>query len=229
MITIYGLSDPDTGVIQYIGQTVNLKRRITQHVSEAEKFAKQKGYPKDRWISKLKRNGKRPSVLVIERVYTAERANLREIFWIKKYRKINPSLKNVSDGGMFPRLKRTPEWQRKIAESKIRSGRGKRGRMSECLVCGNEYYLSRSQEGRGRRACSKKCAAGLPESIENYQRNFRSPEKKEFCKRGHPLSGGNLRILVRKIEKWRSKEERICRECVRIRNRASKSRTRKNG
>lgn len=227
MITIYGLSDPDTDVVQYIGQTVNLKRRVIQHVSEAEKFAIEKKYPKDRWIAKLKRDGKRPSVVVIERVRTADRANLREIFWIKKYRKVNPNLKNISDGGATPRLKRTKEWQRKIAETKIRNGKTRYGRMFPCPICGKEYYLTRAEDSYGRLACSRKCAVKLPGSVESYKRNLKPPPKKKYCKRGHPLSGKNLRILTRKDEVWRSKIERICRECVRIRNRASKVRTRK--
>jgi len=48
------------------------------------------------------------------------------------------------------------------------------------------------------------------------------PEKPpaEVCRRGHPLSGDNLRVLTRSNRKV----ERICRECVRMRNRASKRR-----
>lgn len=50
-------------------------------------------------------------------------------------------------------------------------------------------------------------------------------QTKEFCKRGHPLSGDNLRLLDRAIN-GKHKTERICRQCVRQRNQESKRRKR---
>src|SRR5258708_2700027 len=94
------------------------------------------------------------------------------------------------------------------------------GEFVPCEICVNIFYLSLSNKKRNRKTCSRKCSAKLPLRIEGYK-NLRPPDRKDFCKNGHPLSGSNLRILVR-----RGREERICRQCVRVRNSASKRRKR---
>ena len=34
-VTIYALTDPDSGEVRYIGQTVNLRARVCQHLSNS--------------------------------------------------------------------------------------------------------------------------------------------------------------------------------------------------
>ena len=89
---------------------------------------------------------------------------------------------------------------------------------------GHEYTAAstaiRYHRGRPYRSC-RKCER------ENAERQRRASgvgpgrPRKEVCKRGHPMSGDNLRLLVRA-----GRVERVCRECVRIRNREAKRRKR---
>lgn len=50
-----------------------------------------------------------------------------------------------------------------------------RGRTVKCSVCGKPFYMSRFDEGRGRAACSRKCAVQLPGAIAN-RKNLRPPK-----------------------------------------------------
>jgi predicted GIY-YIG superfamily endonuclease len=46
-VFIYTLSDPRDNLIKYVGKTINLKRRFSEHLKESG------NYKKPRWIQKL--------------------------------------------------------------------------------------------------------------------------------------------------------------------------------
>ena len=65
MVYIYGLTDPRTGELRYIGKTKNsLKYRLMRHVRYRDKGS----VHKNSWIGLLERDGLRPEIFVIEEV-----------------------------------------------------------------------------------------------------------------------------------------------------------------
>lgn len=88
------------------------------------------------------------------------------------------------------------------------------GTFVPCAVCGTMFYLSLAEQRKKRRTCSRACGCKLPDAKAAQRRNLKPPQIRGICKRGHPLT----RILIRP----NGRVERICRICVRIRNRKSK-------
>lgn len=154
----------------------------------------------------------------------------RERFWISRMRSLT-RLTNISDGGQAVNAERTEEWRNNI--SKALKGR----------VISVETRERLRQANLGKRRTH--CKHGHPFTTENTitdkdgwhkcrecqridqtkrRRELGIPERSlaEYCERGHPLSGDNLRIMTRS----NGRVERICRECVRIRNREAKRRKR---
>lgn len=60
-VTIYGLVDPETFEVRYIGRTINLKSRLKGHsASDAANKAKRE------WVADLKGRSLKPSAVVLE-------------------------------------------------------------------------------------------------------------------------------------------------------------------
>ena len=90
MVYIYGLVDPRDDRVKYVGKTVNLKERLSEHIRRCH----EKRTPKNAWIVHLLGLGLSPTTQVIE---TCDEENWkeREKFWISSY----PDLKNWTAGG----------------------------------------------------------------------------------------------------------------------------------
>ena len=93
---IYGLIDPDTNEIRYIGKAIDLKTRIRNHYKPSRLISKTH---KNNWINLLIKEGKRPLVTVLELDLDEEQLNEFEIKWISNYKKIGCKLTNGTDGG----------------------------------------------------------------------------------------------------------------------------------
>ena len=52
---IYGLAEPESGIIYYIGKTINLKDRLSEHLTPANFKTKTL---KNNWIKSLLKKGK---------------------------------------------------------------------------------------------------------------------------------------------------------------------------
>lgn len=240
MIYIYALLDPRENVVKYVGKTTNLAKRLYMHIfrSTTKMVRWREETHKARWIRKLMSLGISPEIKILEYVALGGNWQERERYWISYYRETIFGLTNASDGGDGVDAPRTDEWKRKIGVAH----RGKeiseetRSLISKTLTERNntgckrghpwtkENTIFAKKNGRGYRSC-REC---LRKSFEKYRRRMgvlprgEINLRKEFCKKGHPLSGDNLRILKR--TRKNGHEERICRECVRIRNRKCKDR-----
>lgn len=91
---IYGLRDPRTLEVRYIGQTCRGFVRPRVHSWYARKG--ENSY-KARWIRSLQKIGLKPDIVVLEET-TKEQLDAREIWWIAKYRATG-RLTNLSAGG----------------------------------------------------------------------------------------------------------------------------------
>lgn len=110
---IYALCDPDTEIPYYIGKSNNPYDRYRQHFYNLNKEAKTY---KARWIVKLLRHNKKPTLKILECAkYTVWES--RERYWIKYYRGMNPNLTNVCVGGEGIGIgyKHTAETKKKIS------------------------------------------------------------------------------------------------------------------
>jgi len=101
-----------TGMPVYVGKTINIKKRIKQHILEVNKGSKTKFY---NWLRK--NIDSKPKIIDICNCYNWEE---KEIFWINHYRKINSRLKNIMDGGNgFNHLIFDKNYKKLLSESAI--------------------------------------------------------------------------------------------------------------
>ena len=82
---IYGLVDPLTGELKYIGQTSNLKQRLSYHIHGDDLSYT----PKNRWISGLRLLGEVPIIKILKTTTTSN-ADIEEINAIKHYEQTCP-------------------------------------------------------------------------------------------------------------------------------------------
>jgi hypothetical protein len=90
---VYGLVDPRTSELRYVGITCRLPRvRFLQHLSMARNG--DHTY-RSRWIRELLALDLNPEMIIIEE--TTDRS--RECYWIERYRTDGARLTNLTDGG----------------------------------------------------------------------------------------------------------------------------------
>lgn len=124
---VYGLVDPETKQLRYVGRSVNgFYRARAPH-----------GHWCENWRQSLIARGLKPEIIVIEKldIPSIDLLNEREQFWIAHYRAQGAPLTNITDGGDGRRAplseehkakllaanlgaKRAPEVGEKIAASK---------------------------------------------------------------------------------------------------------------
>jgi hypothetical protein len=92
-IYIYGLKDPETNEIRYVGKTTNINTRLKAHITRS-RYNK---YHSARWIQSLIKKGLKPVIELIEEC-TESNWIEREKYWIAHYRELF-DLTNVLDGG----------------------------------------------------------------------------------------------------------------------------------
>jgi len=96
-VYIYGLVDPRTYEIKYIGASKDLKWRYIYHLSDVRAKLKfnRKLLPKDIWISELLSNNLKPIMVILE-MCSEEDWEEKERLWISK----ETNLTNISQGGL---------------------------------------------------------------------------------------------------------------------------------
>lgn len=92
---IYGLCDPITQQLRYVGKSNNPEIRKYEHISS--RFLKSKTH-KNHWIKGLMDRGERPELFVIEEV-ALDGWQEKEQFWIAYFKYIGANLTNSTVGG----------------------------------------------------------------------------------------------------------------------------------
>lgn len=90
-VYIYGLEDPITKEIRYIGKTNNCKYRYNQHINDNSKSYKSS------WIKSLK--GKYPNMIILDEV-SEDEWEFWETYWITLFKSWNCKLTNLTNGGL---------------------------------------------------------------------------------------------------------------------------------
>jgi len=80
---IYGLIDPNTHMIRYVGCTINLKARYKSH------FTDQSNKRKLEWINTLVANNQKPNLVILMQTKNILVAREKEIYWQNKFGKEN--------------------------------------------------------------------------------------------------------------------------------------------
>lgn len=114
---IYGLFDPVTKELKYIGITSNQKRRYVDHHNPSK--LKENTY-KNNWIKSLLTQGLKAEMVILETYETAVELPQAEIELIEYYRSIGCNLVNGTNGGdsgMSGR-KSSEETRKKISEAR---------------------------------------------------------------------------------------------------------------
>lgn len=93
---IYGLVDPETDQIRYIGKSSNGLERPKSHFEPANTRKKRHIY---NWIRGLAQRGLKPEILVLEEFEDASMLYEVEHWFISYFRFIGCNLTNLSDGG----------------------------------------------------------------------------------------------------------------------------------
>jgi hypothetical protein len=94
-VEIYGLYDPDTNELRYVGKANDAAKRLKTHLLERKLLR-----PVNRWVSGLISKGKAPVMRVLE-VVSAEEWEIAERRLIAKHR-ASCHLLNLADGGAMP-------------------------------------------------------------------------------------------------------------------------------
>ena len=94
---IYGLVDPRTADLRYIGLTKrSTRRRLLEHINMARRGSR---FHLHVWIRTLLAVGLEPQVIIFDKIENREEACLAECSWIAKFRKSGARLTNITDGG----------------------------------------------------------------------------------------------------------------------------------
>ena len=146
---IYGLIDPRTTEIRYVGRTIaSLTFRLMHHLAETQRFQTNalKTSHKHNWIINLERDGLKPEITLLKTVYsvTEELVELiiEEEKTIAEYKK-GGRLTNTMDGGcgwtsqQLKDLWATPEWREKQCQIM-------------CAVYKTDNYKYKLREGKKR-------------------------------------------------------------------------------
>lgn len=96
-LIIYGLADPTSKEIRYVGKSMSGLLRPQRHWNLGE-MSKDKNTHKVRWIKKILAKGELPSIVVLEECESEETLIAAEVSWIAKL-KLTGKLTNILEGG----------------------------------------------------------------------------------------------------------------------------------
>lgn len=97
LVTIYGLYDPTTKDLRYVGKANCITARLKSHLRDCRR----RKTPVYAWVRKLQENGLAPEIKALERVNKQNWADA-ERRWISSEREKGTKLLNLAEGGDQP-------------------------------------------------------------------------------------------------------------------------------
>lgn len=152
---VYGLIDPITKELRYIGYSSNYLERYKEHLLPSNlKKKTHKAY----WLTSLVKRSLTPQIIILEEAASEADALEKEIELIAYYRYIGCSLTNGTLGGDGRYGFVTSEdVKRKISASM--KGKNTKPRIDAvCLFCKNAFQYLAKYKKRGHKFCSLLCA-----------------------------------------------------------------------
>lgn len=92
-VYIYGLTDPETDEIRYIGKSIRPTERVNNHMNEKSNCHR------SHWLQSLKAKGQWPGLVILEMISGAWPWQHSERHWIAHGRKMGWRLTNNTSGG----------------------------------------------------------------------------------------------------------------------------------
>jgi hypothetical protein len=86
---VYGLYDPDTYQLKYVGQTIHFVSRMQSHKTTSGASGKLKA-----WSRKLKEQGKEPLYSIIDKASSLASLDRKELKYIRHFKKLYPDHKS---------------------------------------------------------------------------------------------------------------------------------------
>lgn len=93
---VYGLLEPSTHEIRYVGKAINLDNRIRKHLQPSKL---KESTHKNNWLKKLINDNQKPIVVILKKCDNEIELNETEIELIKEYKKLGCKITNSTDGG----------------------------------------------------------------------------------------------------------------------------------
>lgn len=118
LVLIYGLIDPRTNCLRYVGQSKRLRKRFWRHCHPLPDDRSHRGC----WLRGLQKAGLEPQLIVLEETASPDEAAVFEAFWIASLRAAGVDLVNTTDGECAPSRRGyslTAEHRAKIAAAHV--------------------------------------------------------------------------------------------------------------
>lgn len=93
-VYIYGLTDPETDEVRYIGKSIRPFERFQNHMHEPPSNCH-----RSHWIQSLKKRGLEPGMVIFEEIIGAWPWQESERYWIARGRRLGWRLTNNTSGG----------------------------------------------------------------------------------------------------------------------------------
>jgi len=196
---IYGLIDPTTNQLKYIGRTgQRIKARLYAHLYEKDKSHK------CNWIKALKSKNETPIIFLIDECNSPEEVNYLEIFYIAYFKSIGCNLTNQAPGGRGGLL--GIKQSKEVIEARVIKNTGKK-RTDETKKLLSKRLTEAYTEER-KRASSERLKKQPRENIERllmaskeYYNNLSSEERSELARRAYETRKKNGYVMSEETKK----------------------------
>jgi len=155
MICVYGLIDPISKELRYIGYSINYLERFKEHLLPSN--LKCKTY-KANWIKSLIDKGYKPEVIILEEAYSEKDALEKEVELIAYFKYIGCNLTNGTLGGDGRYGFATSDEVKKKISHSMRGKNTKPKIKANCLQCQQLFEFYAKYLKRGHKFCSLLCA-----------------------------------------------------------------------
>ena len=218
--SIYGLTDPRTGELRYVGKADNPAKRLIHH------WADKADTPKRRWLDQLAANNQKPELILLEKVPQSQWKK-KERTWIGRLLALGVRLLNIPRQGGKGATSRVDQGERDRRRfwSKVDKRHGLvaviNGCKSRCWERGGAkgpggyaiFHVSHRGVGKNVPAhrwayehsigpvpkgyhvhhrCRNRICVRPSHLVVLTPREHKHADLKTHCKWGHPFSGGNL-------------------------------------
>jgi hypothetical protein len=115
---IYALCEPGTDDVRYVGQAVNLNKRLMQHYAPSKLKT---NTHHNNWIKSIKNIKQKANVFIICEAADASELDQLEMMWISNYRILGANLTNYLDGGnvSYRGKKISSETKKKMSQASL--------------------------------------------------------------------------------------------------------------
>lgn len=168
---VYGLIDPSTKQLRYIGLSSSGMNRPLSHFRPSQ-LAKDTNLHKRRWIEKLAKQGLQPEIEVLERCANREELAEAEVFQIQYYKSIGADLMNMAEGGYTGNtVPRTDETKKKMSDSKVKQWANNSEYKEKMTTMFQDYWSKpENREAQRQRWTSEKREAQRKRGIDQHSK-----------------------------------------------------------